>query len=294
MATFFSDLVTKLQAKRHAPVVPLPGTPSESVQKISIRNRKHQRIVVCVEEHPRGLGVAIIVHGLGGNKNELDVETMARACRDEGLTVVRFDATNSFGESDGAYRKATVTGMLSDLEDVVAWGETQPWFREPLVLAGYDMGGMCAALFAGSHPGRVAKLMLLAPMVSGELSLDALKRWQPTTVATWKKLGTIVWESQSRPGMIKRLDWAHMEDRLRYDLLANAYALAMPTLLIACEKDKLTPLSHEQMLFDRLPGNHALYVLKNAHHRLRHEAHFAKLYEVTRAWLREGTLSMYL
>lgn len=288
MGLFFRDFVSKFQAHARPAEVALPSQPSSGVRKVSLRNRKHQRVVVLVDE-PGVKGTAVILHGLGCSKNEADVETVSRALRDEGYTAVRFDATNGVGESDGAFRKATASGYLSDLSDVVDWTCEQPWFREPLVLVGHDMGGMCAALYAAEHPTRVARLILLAPMVSGVLSYQTLEK--TNNLSGWKRFGSMIWESQSRPGLIRRLDWAHMEDRLRYDLLPEAVHLRMPVLHVAHEKDKLTPVEHQEMLHQALPGSHkAWYILMNAHHRLRHESHFQKLYELIRLWLREGKL----
>lgn len=289
MRLLFDSVFKKFQATRKPAVVTLPGTPFLHPEKISLRNRKHQRVVVLLEQVPAAKGTAVVTHGLGCTKGENDVETMARAMRDEGLSVVRFDATNGVGESDGVFRKATVTNYLGDLSDVIGWAERQSWFHRPLILAGYDIGGMCAALYAAEHQTSVEKLILLSPFISGTLSLEALSKTE--NVNAWKALGSMVWESLSRPGLIRRLDWAHMEDRLQYDLLPLASGLFLPILHLICDQDGITPFFHQETLFRQFPQQTAAqYILKNAHHRLHHASHFQKLYEVIRLWLREVRL----
>lgn len=289
MRLLFDSLVQKFQAGKKPAAVLLPGTPFLHPEKISIRNRKHQRIVVLLEQVTQPKGTAVVMHGLGCTKVESDVETMARAMRDEGFSVVRFDATNGVGESDGVFRKATVTNYLSDLNDVIDWVQRQSWFHMPLVLAGYDIGGMCVALYAAEHQEKIKKLILLAPFISGALSLEALSKTE--NVNAWKALGSMVWESLSRPKLIRRLDWAHMEDRLQYDLLPLASGLFLPILHLICDQDGITPFFHQETLFRQFPQQTATqYILKNAHHRLHHETHFQKLYDSVRLWLRQGSL----
>jgi pimeloyl-ACP methyl ester carboxylesterase len=286
MRALFDRFTRMFRAMPSPAVVALPSTQSLHPQIFSIRNRKHQRIVVWRDDLGTR-GTAVVMHGLGCSKFEADTETMSRALRDEGYTVVRFDATNGVGDSDGSFRRATVTNYLADLERVIEWAMAQPWYRGPLILAGYDIGGMCVTLFAAGHVGHVHALILLAPIISGALSFEMLQASYPVTA--WKALGSMVWESQSRPGLIRRLDWAHMKDRLRYDLLPLAGRLIMPVLHVVHEKDRLTPILHQEWLHEAIPApSKTWYLLSNAHHRLRHESHFQKLYELIRLWLREG------
>ena len=43
-----------------------------------------------------------------------------------------------------------------------------------------------------------------------------------------------------------------MEDRLKHDLLREVNKLTMTTLLLVWEKDEVTPLKHQRLLFDKL------------------------------------------
>src|SRR3989344_1988273 len=115
------------------------------MHKHFIKNRKGQKLSVLVEgEEKHGL-VAVVMHGLGGWKEQPHIQTFADAFLKNGFTVVRFDTTNTFGESDGKYEDATITSYYEDLEDVISWAGGEPWYLEPFWLAGHSLGGICTA-----------------------------------------------------------------------------------------------------------------------------------------------------
>ena len=84
-----------------------------------IQNRKGQKIVILVDGAENKNGLAFVMHGLGGFKEQPHIQTMAEAFLENGYTAVRFDTTNTFGESAGDYEKATITNYYEDLEDVI-------------------------------------------------------------------------------------------------------------------------------------------------------------------------------
>lgn len=210
------------------------------MQTFFIRNRKNQRIAIIVEPNEHARGLAFIMHGLGGNKEQPHLQTIAQACQECGYSRVRFDTTNTYGESDGAYEDATVTNYYEDLEDVIAWSRTQAWFLEPFVLFGHSLGAMCVALYAEKYPDQVRALAPLGTVVSGTLSLHTHKH--AIIAEEWKRTGWREEMSESVPGRVKRLKWSHMEDRLRYNLLDHIDRLTMPVLMIVGSEDDSTPV----------------------------------------------------
>jgi len=156
-----------------------------------IKNRKKLKVAVCVEQGD-GAGLVFLMHGLGGFKEQPHISMMADVFARNGFTVVRFDATNSLGASDGSYQHATVTNYLADLEDVIAWAKTQAWYEEPFTLAAHNMGGMCIALYAARYPSLVKALAPVATIVNGPLSLQALKTKEASTMDAWKASGWLL------------------------------------------------------------------------------------------------------
>jgi pimeloyl-ACP methyl ester carboxylesterase len=253
-------------------------------EKLFIKNRKGQKVVVLVEqrEHPQGL--AFIMHGLSGFKEEPHIELYAKTFLANGYTAVRFDATNTFGESDGNYEDATVTNYYEDLEDVIAWAKSQPWYREPFCLIGHSLGALSVALYAEKYPERVKALAPTSTVVSGVLSMKSTKI--RGLYDEWKRTGWRVEESVSRPGTMKRLKWSHMEDRMRYDLLPNANKLTMPVLLIVGDQDTGTPPEHQQMLYEKIPGRKEIHIIKDAPHVFRKEEDFKEIQSILDHWIK--------
>ncbi|MDP3880612.1 MAG: alpha/beta fold hydrolase [bacterium] len=256
------------------------------MKKINIQNRSGKKIVVLLDEAEKQKGLAFVMHGLGGFKEQAHVETFARSFKDSGFTVLRFDATNSIGESDGDYADATVTNYYADLVDVIAWASKQKWYQEPFALAGHSLGGICTALYAEKYPEKVLMLTPISSVVSGRLSTETDRHKK--IAKEWEESGWHVSKSESKQGVIKHLKWSHMEDRLKYDLLPEAGKLKMPVLLIVGGKDEGTPLAHQQILFDAIPvDKKELHVIKNAPHTFRDEGHLKEIYEIFSAWIQK-------
>ena len=251
-------------------------------ERINIKNRKNQKIVVLLERNPAKKGLVFVMHGLGGFKEQPHIETYAKAFLEEGYTSVRFDTTNTFGESEGRYEDATITNYYADLEDVINWAKGQDFYQEPFVLIGHSLGGICTALYAENHPEEVKAVAPTSTVVSGKLSSESGK----DNIQEWKRTGWRIKPSKSRPGELKRLPWSHMEDRLKYDLLKKTDKLTMPVLLIVGSEDKGTPVEHQKMLFDRLPGKKELHVIEGSGHTFKKEEHLAEIKQIIKNWIR--------
>ncbi len=253
--------------------------------KTFITNRKGQKIAVIVEEIPNAKGLAFVMHGLSGNKEQAHIQTFAKSFVDSGYTTVLFDTTNTFGESDGNYEDATATNYYEDLEDVISWSKTQSWYQEPFCLAGHSLGGLCVALYAEKHPEQIKALAPAATVVSGELSEQ--NKMSKGELENWKKTGWRTETSTNMPGLIKKLKWSHMEDRLKYDLLPEARKLTMPVLMIVGSEDNSTPPKHQQILFDALPGKKELHIIKGAPHTFREENHLKEIKTIFNEWIKK-------
>ena len=257
------------------------------MQKQFIKNRKEQKISVWVEGEEKSTPLAFVMHGLGGWKDQPHIKAFAQAFLDSGFTVVRFDTTNTYGESDGNYEDATVTTYYKDLEDVISWASKEKWYREPFWLAGHSLGGISTILYAEKHPEKVAGLAPISTVVSGKLSMETEKHKK--IAAEWEKTGWRIEESQTTPGRTRRLKWSHMEDRLKYDVLPWANKLTMPTLLIVGEYDDGTPPRHQQLLFDALPGPKEMHIIKGAPHTFREQKHLEEVKALLDKWIKQYT-----
>ena len=247
-----------------------------------IKNREGKNLCVVVNEGS-GAGLAFVMHGLGGRKEQPHIKAMEEAFEEAGYTTILFDTTHTFGESEGNYEDATTTNYYADLEDVIEWASKQSCYQEPFVLAGHSLGGISVALFAEKYSEKVKALAPTSTVVSGKLSMLAKEAGD---IDKWKRDGIRV--SMSHDGKIKKpLKWSHMEDRLKYDLLLLADKLTMPVLMVVGEHDTSTPLKHQQMLFNALPGKKEIHVIKGAEHSFYESHEQAELKQIFKNWLKQ-------
>jgi alpha-beta hydrolase superfamily lysophospholipase len=231
------------------------------MERFILPNRHGEKIIGIVDVPSNPHGMAIIMHGLGGHKEEHVLETVAHTFVNQGIVAVRFDATKGLGESDGKYEDATTTNFIEDLEDVIGHTELQPWFREPFYLAGHSLGGLATTVYAQKHKSRVKALAPIATVVSGNLTAEVRG---PEYIETWRRNGRRREQNPNIPG----LKWEHMEDRFRYDLLPDASDLSMPILMVVGENDTHTPVPHQKILFERIAAPKELHILQDAQHEL--------------------------
>ncbi len=254
-----------------------------SMEKLFIKNRKDWNIAVVLEEQKNPKGLAFVMHGLSGTKNEPHIETIASAFTEKEFTVVSFDTTNTIGESDGKLEDATLTNYYEDLEDVISWASSQKWYEEPFVLAGHSLGAISSALFAEKYPKKVKALAPISTVVAGrftEETSDFKKIGKD-----WEKKGIREWESSSNLGLVKRLKWSHVEDRRKYDLLPNVDKLKMPVLMIVGSLDNVTPLEHQQLFYDKLSGEKELHVINGSYHTFREREHLDEIRQIFLNWI---------
>lgn len=251
--------------------------------KTFIDNRDGNKICVVVEESSSKEKLAFVMHGLGGDKTQPHIRAMSEAFEELNYTVVTFDTTNSFGESDGQFEDATLTNYYADLEDVIDWARKQPWFIEPFVLCGHSLGGISIALYAEKFPDQIKALAPISTVVTGKLSFETHDMYKLESLEEWKRDGIRI--SKSHDGKReKRLKWSHMEDRLNYDLLTDVDKLTMPVLMVVGEKDDRTPLVHQQILFDAINGPKELHAIAGALHSFYEPHEQQELKHIVKNW----------
>ncbi|MES2288058.1 MAG: alpha/beta hydrolase [Bacteroidota bacterium] len=255
--------------------------------KIFIKNRNNLSICVEVHETPNSRGLVFVSHGLGGWKEQPQIINSAQAFIDNNFTVVCFDATNSFGESEGDYLDATATNYYHDLEDVIEWSKTQSWYKEPFCLIGHSLGALSSALYSEKFPEKAEGLVPISTVVSGKLTLESGEYKNNNVLEEWEKTGIRETPSLSRPGLTKKLKWSHIEDRLKYDLMPKVNKLTMPTLMIVGELDTGTPLEHQKILFDKLPGEKEIHVIPGAPHTFKDPEHLSEVKSVIDRWIKK-------
>ena len=254
-------------------------------KKEFINNRQGIKIAVLIDQKDKQTGLVFVMHGLGGFKEQPHIQIIADAFLKNNYTVVRFDTTNTLGESGGNYENATTTNYYEDLEDVVNWATKQSWYQEPFVLSGHSLGGISVALFAEKFPEKIKAIAPISTVVSGQLSIEQHQKINYEEFKNWEQTGYLEKVSNSKPGIIKKLKWSHITDRLQYDLIPKVEKLTMPTILIVGENDTSTPPEHQEILYNKLPGKKELHIIKNSPHTFRDQKHLQEIYNILNDWI---------
>lgn len=245
-----------------------------------LQNRRGKNLVALVERTNKSKGIVFLMHGLGWYKEEPLIQRIAGYLYANGYTVVRFDATNSFGESDGMFEDATITNQYEDLEDVVNWAGDQSWYSEPFSLAGQSVGGLCSLYFTYNFPDKITALSLFSTVISGDLTLETCSK---EFLDDWKTKGYFSWEDDNK---LKKLKWAFMEDAMQYDMLEIAPQVRAPVLMMVGDRDTQTPVTHQKRLYDRLQCPKRLHIIEGAGHTFTEE-HLIKASEYYGSWIKD-------
>jgi pimeloyl-ACP methyl ester carboxylesterase len=237
------------------------------MNRYTIKNRHGLKLVIRVDtpEDPKEL--AFIAHGQGGFMGQDHIQAFAEAFLANNFRVVRFDATHALGESDGDIMDVTYDSYVEDLEDVIAWARSQPWFSQPFALCGQSMGAQSTAWYAEHHPEQVSYLAPIAPTINYELWS---KTMDPEFLKNWQERGYKEEPSRSKPGLVPRVGWGVGESLKRFDLLPLAAKLTMPVFFMVGEFDQPSPYKNQKILFDLIPSRNKKFIkIAGAEHSFR-------------------------
>jgi len=220
------------------------------INLLQIGTHTHAYITIPTEtgEGLRGLlevskfqtGVAIFLHSVSGTVETPVSNVLAEAFRARGYTVLRFDAHNGLNEHGAHFTTFTATNFYTDLEHVLAWAKTQPWWQDPVTLVGHSIGGLVALLYVENHPDTTTRLVLLNPTLSGASYIAAFSTSDPEGFAQWQKtrLRTVQHPLSTES---YGLSYGFVEDLMQYDYLENVLPLSGKATVLSGSRDVTSP-----------------------------------------------------
>lgn len=247
-----------------------------------ITNRHGLKVFVKLLLVPEARGNVYLVHGHSDVHDTPHMRAQTAAWVGAGYNVIVWDATHSWGRSEGVSEEASFYYHHEDLEDVVSWSRIQPWYRERFALAGHSLGGMVAGTYAAAHAEQIERLVLVVPVVSG----PRLRRRIPWPVrAWWRWRGTL---AVPRWG-VSRAGWEFMRSSWSYDLLRSAHRLTMPVLIVGAGLDVFIPPRLLRRLHRHIASaDRRLWIVRRAHHNFDRPWEMERLRKVVAEWLKSN------
>ncbi|KND47217.1 MAG: hypothetical protein AB199_02190 [Parcubacteria bacterium C7867-004] len=216
------------------------------IEELMLKNRDGKRMPATVSL-PDGVqkGVAIILHGVGGWKDQNLHVVVASTLAEEGYAVFRFSESDAVTSPDGDFFHETMTQYGKDLEDAIAHLQEQSWFQGTFVLIGHSMGGLLATWYAARHTEAVSKLVLLAPAISWKMMWWGQLPFALLTIVRGHvmKLGI-----DGKKYLLSPLWWL---DFFTFDGYAYARKIDVPTLIISAERDHTVAKPREHRIYTR-------------------------------------------
>ena len=255
--------------------------------EVWIKNSQNENIYIKIDglQNASHHKLAFIQHGLASNMQHPAVQMAKQAFLDHNYVVITFDSRYSLGNSGNNVEKVSLSSFEEDLQTVIDWAKTQPFFSKPFALAGHSLGGASVIQYSAHHPDDIAVLIPITPVISGNL-------WEKSCFANlsdfchqWQQNGTYEYTDENN----------HKTALISYDIITksksfNAYQLApiitAQTLLIAAENDIIINPADVKRLSRTFPKPSQAVVVPDSGHNFEKEQHQHELYSDITSYLK--------
>lgn len=183
-------------------------------RSLECRNAHGQRLALT-EDHacrPVGAGTPVMLLAPGFGRTKTDEIELAYGLAANGLRVLRYDAANHVGLSDGEMQRTTLSGLQDDMTSVLNFVR-QRWPLAPVLVAASDLAAR-VALKVATQQRDVRAWLLLNAVVDVQATLATVHRHDFMTDHT----------SGIRRGVVNLLGFNVDLDHFMRDLVVAGYA----------------------------------------------------------------------
>lgn len=217
--------------------------------------------------------LAVILHGITGNKEERHILGVAGALREAGFGTFRVDLCGH-GESEGSFAAHTILRWVRNTRDVLTFAGS---VSRRVFLCGHSQGGLTAMLAAAAGAEALSGLILLSPACSipegarrGELLGMRFDPADPPEYAELPNKGVSVGRAYIRAAQKIRTEEA---------------TFSGPVLIVHGEADQTVPVSWSMDLIRQYPNGRLVIVPGDSHC---YDHHLDAVQEAVRAWAAEA------
>lgn len=178
--------------------------------------------------------LAIIGHGVTGNKDRPWAVALAEALEKAGFNALRFSFSGN-GKSGGKFEDCTITKELKDLKTVVDAAEEEGYHR--VCYIGHSMGAAVGVL-AAAKDERIELLVSLSGMGDAKGFLER-------EFGELKPGKDVMWENEECP-----LSQTFVDDLNKIDnVFAKTEKIEVPWLIVHGDADDVVPVEEGQKMY---------------------------------------------
>jgi uncharacterized protein len=245
-------------------------------QKVYTLNKEGEKLsgikTTPEQKMPQYPGV-ILVHGFGADKHESGMfDELADYLAKAGIVNFRFDFSGR-GESQGNYKKTTITKQKNDLACILQYVRKQKdIFKNRIGIQAQSFGTSVAIAL---HPD--IKTLVLTGSIANffSLSTEIMEKFNP--FGTSYRVN-----SQNEKIQIEPQFWLHL---LKYNLKRKIKKFNCPILFIHGAKDKDVPISQMRALYNSANQPKEKIVIAEADHKLKPKR--KKMYKLSVNWFKK-------
>lgn len=257
-------------------------------KSVWLKNAQNESIYVQAEgvENADNHKLVVMQHGLASNKEHPAILAAKKAFLNNGYTVVTFDSRYSLGKGNNDVQKVSLSTFEEDLKTVLDWVKNENFYHEPFTLVGHSLGGASVLEYAQNHPDEVDALVLITPIISGDL-------WEKTCLSklsefcrTWKENGTYEYTDPQnhKKGIVP---YSVITTSKVYNAFSFAPQIMAKTLLIGAENDVVV-LAEDVEKISKLFKNAQSKIITLSSHNFENVQNQADLYQEINHFLEEN------
>jgi len=237
---------------------------------VEIHNQLGEKLDYTLSEHSDSPCLAVIGHGVTGNKDRPFLVALAKALDQARISNLGFSFAGN-GNSEGNFVSATITKEVEDLGSVL-----DKFNDRKICYVGHSMGGAVGVLRA-CQDTRIQLLVSLAGMVR-------TKKFAQTEFGQEIPDQGFMWDEPTCP-----LSQVYMDDLCSIDTLEHlAVQIEIPWLLVHGTEDDVVLIEDSEAVFDNGNSPKKLVVLDGADHVFSGSAQL-QMVETVMDWIVEQT-----
>ena len=231
-------------------------------KKFSIKNRKGFIIRGIIDYKGKIPGdVIILCHGLFGFVEKPVIKETSKNLVNAGYTVVRFDATNCVGKSQGKFEDFTVGGYVQDTKNIIS-DVLKKLRKKEYSIIGFSIGAMPAYII-GATDGRMKNMILQGPTYDLKYEMEVQDNFSHLKEKGW------AYKYSSGLNKYIKVGLSLYQEGIKYNVDKYIKKIKCPVLVIYGSKEKKESKKTFIKLYNNINSKKKRIIISGAPHTLK-------------------------